>query len=59
MAALARPAVHTLGCAPIIPACRVAACAWLARGTLPVAVLPSPDCAVSNFDSLEKEGTRA
>lgn len=59
MAALARPAVHTLGGAAIIPSCRAASCAWLATGTLPEVVLQSPNCAVGIFDRREKDGTRA
>lgn len=55
MAALACPAVNTLGSAGIVPACRAAARAWLARSLLPMAILPSPDCAISNFDRREKE----
>lgn len=46
MAALACPAVHALGSAENITPCRAAAHAWLARGMLPVAALPSQDCAV-------------
>lgn len=56
MAALACPAVHMLGCAPIFPPCRAPAYGWLARRMLLMAVLPSPDCTVENSAWRENSG---